>query len=74
MRARAAYWTYWIVFLLVPAGAFAFLADRVGIPTLIQVIGIGPLFLLAAGPGDRLYRWWNAKVWRVPSPSSERQP
>lgn len=75
LRTKGAYWTYWLVFLLVPAALFVAIHLWLDLPEVVLgLVGVG-LAVLAFGPlSERALRWWRASVWGINEVSSVQNP
>ena len=71
---RLSYWSYWAVFFVAPVALVYLIGRYVGIAYEYLLIAVPVLFLLAAGPGEHIYRWWRHRVWKVRSPSKPLEP
>jgi hypothetical protein len=75
IRTTGAYWTYWLVFLLVPAALLIAIHLWLRLPeAVLGLVGVG-LAALAFGPlSERVFRWWRASIWGISEVSSVQYP
>jgi hypothetical protein len=64
LRAHACYWTYCLLFVVVPIAVIVTALVHVEAPEpLYFAVGALLFMTLYGGPGEHIYRWWGKQIW-----------